>query len=137
MTWVPDELPSQHHHHHPPPTFYSPFHRTPTISMLYCEFCYIGHMYDEQLFAFLEPPLVGCPRMFILYIHNNPPHLKAVYSIRKLSPHHTVVIRDHNSILFTCFNVTTPDSGKFSVSCQEKPVTPMAASRKYSLQLSI
>jgi hypothetical protein len=41
-----------------------------------------------------EPPLVGCPRLFIQYIRNDRPHLEAFSSIRKLRTCHTVVTSD-------------------------------------------
>jgi hypothetical protein len=40
------------------------------------------------------PPLVGCPRLLIQYIHSFPPYLEGVSSIRNLRTRHAVVTRD-------------------------------------------
>jgi hypothetical protein len=40
------------------------------------------------------PPLVGCPRLLIQYIHSYPPYLEAFSSIRNLRTCHAVVTRD-------------------------------------------
>ncbi|KAJ4442813.1 hypothetical protein ANN_04406 [Periplaneta americana] len=38
------------------------------------------------------PPLIGCPRLLIQYIHSYSPYLEAVSSIRNLRTRHAVVI---------------------------------------------
>jgi hypothetical protein len=40
------------------------------------------------------PPTVGCPRLLLQYIHNYPPYLEVVSSIRNPRKRHAVVTRD-------------------------------------------
>jgi hypothetical protein len=40
------------------------------------------------------PPLVGCPRLLIQYIHSYPPYLESVSSVCNLRTHYAMVTRD-------------------------------------------
>jgi hypothetical protein len=62
-----------------------------------------------------EPPLFGCPRLFIQYIRSCPPYLETVSSIRKLRTRHAVVTRNYLtwSMWYISFNSFQPNSVPF------------------------
>jgi hypothetical protein len=47
------------------------------------------------------PPLVGCPRLLIQYIHSYPPYLEAVSSIRNVRTRHAMATRDPPNMDFS------------------------------------
>jgi hypothetical protein len=56
------------------------------------------NFYDEQLLAppptpKLEDHFIGCPLLLFQLIRAYPPYLEAVWSVRNLRTHHTMVTR--------------------------------------------